>query len=67
MAKAKQYRCIKGWARNNVGDLVEAYEFFRFPAEIRQRHFVEVVESVKKSPISTPKREPLASDVKKVD
>jgi hypothetical protein len=55
---AKQYKCVKGWARNNVGDIVEEYMINRYPKEIKMNNFVEYVESKKANKKSTTKSSP---------
>lgn len=54
-----KYRCIKGWPRHKVGDIVEAYEYFRIPSDIRSKHFVEVSDTkskvIKSSSLDTKK------------
>jgi hypothetical protein len=54
---AKEFKCIKGWARNRVGDVVENYMFSRYPKEIQQNHFVEI-KPKKVTPKSSPKSSP---------
>lgn len=39
--KEPKWICVKDWARNRKGDIVENYEFKRFPMEIRQSCFKE--------------------------
>ncbi len=37
----KRFKCISGWARNKVGDVVENYMFRRYPPDIRDNNFIE--------------------------
>ena len=51
----RKFRCINGWARDSVGDIIDLYIYQRYPREIRENNFVEIFEPVKKS--SSPKVE----------
>ena len=42
MRTQKLFRCIKSWQRNLVGDIVEEWEYLKYPNDVRERHFVEV-------------------------
>lgn len=46
----KQYICIREWARNAKGDIVDSYEYGRFPKEIQSKCFELKVE--KKRPLT---------------
>lgn len=56
-----QYVCVKGWARNKVGDVIDEWTFKRYPPELRSRHFELIVPKPTKQaspaakPIEVPK------------
>lgn len=35
----KRYVCVKGWARNKVGDMIDESVYRRYPVELRNRCF----------------------------
>ncbi len=50
------YKCIRRWARNEVGDVIEKWELNRYPPEV-QDHFKLIEPEVPaKSPIIPPKQ-----------
>jgi hypothetical protein len=34
-----QFKCIRNWARNTKGDILEQYEYNRIPQELKLTHF----------------------------
>lgn len=48
----RKFKCIRSWARDREGDIIEDYMFRRYPKDIRDSHFKEVVnEKSKKNPV----------------
>jgi len=48
----RKFKCIRKWARNQVGDIVELYEFKRYPREVRVGHFEEIIAKVAKKVVA---------------
>lgn len=48
----RKFLCTSGWARNKAGDVVELYMFQRYPKEIREGNFQEIIEKPK--PVAKP-------------
>lgn len=35
----KKYICIRGWQRNSVGDIIEEWQYNKYPEEVKERNF----------------------------
>ncbi len=49
----KRFKCVKGWARNQVGDVVEEWEYKRFP-ESAHKCYEEIVDEPPKKRVDVP-------------
>lgn len=66
----KQYICTRGWQRNSKDDIIDEWQYNKYPEEVKERNFKvyepepvkpvkkEVVEKVEKQvPVVSPKME----------
>jgi len=50
----KKYVCVKDWARNRVGQVIDEYVYKRYPEELRVKCFKLVEPVVESKPPSPP-------------
>lgn len=63
---AKKFKCVRAWSRNAVGDVIEEYEYKRYPPSAH-KCFEEIIDTPVQKKVNVPVNTSVKSSTKLAD